>query len=138
MIILDTNIFSELIQPAPNPVIRRWLSFNLQADFSTTTVTLAEIHRGIERLAEGRKRQVLERGLKASLQRGLWILEFDEAAAGTYGAIAAERERAGSTHQMPDLMIAAITAVSGATLATRNVKDFEGCGIEVVNPFAAA
>jgi predicted nucleic acid-binding protein len=139
MIVLDTNALSELLRPAPEARVVTWVTDQPRGSVFTTTVTQGEILYGIRLLPDGRRR------------RGLWdaalgifneefadrLLSFDSDAAAAYAEIGASRRAAGKPISQFDAMIAAMTRSRGATLATRNVKDFQGCGIDVVNPWTA-
>lgn len=135
MIILDTNVISELMRPRPSPQVTAWLRDQRTDLIATTAITVAEIAAGLERLPAGRRRQDLQNSFDRIRSAGLVALVFDEQAAARYGAVAWARERAGLKRDMPDLMIAAIAINAAAVLATRNVKDFVESGVEIVNPF---
>jgi toxin FitB len=138
MIVLDTNVLSELMGHRAPPVVE-WLDDQDAADVATTAVTLAELLYGIVRLDAGARRA----GLAAAMQRlvvdklGGRVIPFDGAAAVQYGELVATRERRGRPIDVPDAQIAAICRVRAATLATRNVRDFEATGVAVINPWAA-
>jgi toxin FitB len=137
MIVLDTNVISEAMLAQPNRNVRQWLAAQPSSQLFTTTASLAEILYGIEILPLGKRRTSLlaaAETLIASLfaQR---ILPFDLIAAREFPSIAATRRRAGRPISIIDAQIAAITHVHGATLATRNTTDFEGCGVRLVNPW---
>jgi len=139
MIVLDTNVLSEALRPLPEPAVLDWLANQPRASLFTTTVTRGEILYGIRLLSDGRRR------------RGLWdaaikifsddfacqVLSFDNDAADMYAEIAASRRIAGKPISQFDAMIVAMARSRGASLATRNVKDFEDCGVDVVNPWTA-
>ena len=140
MIILDTNVASELGKADPAPEVAAWFARQPLSELWLTAVNEAELLYGVERLPEGRRRQLLaaedERLIDDDL--GGRVLLFDRASARAYAEIRVARERAGrafgdNLHR--DCMIAAIARVNGAAVATRNVSDFEGCGVEVVNPW---
>ena len=136
MIVLDTNVTSELMRPSPSPVVEAWVLARDSAELYTTSITLAEIGYGIERLADGSRKDLLritaERVFSAFAEH---VLAFDAAAAVRYGAIVSGRDRVGAPIDGFDAQIAAICRVHAATLATRNVKDFHGTGIDVVDPW---
>src|SRR5215813_5840195 len=125
------------MRPEPCPEIPRWLAKYSADDLYSTSVSLAEIFYGIELLPSGkRKTQLLagtEKLFKVMLARR--ILPFEEAAARWFSTIAVERRVRGTPMAELDAQIAAIARVHGATLATRNTSDFEGCGIRLVNPW---
>lgn len=137
MIVLDTNVLSEALRPAPEPSVLAWLQNQPRASVFITTVTRGEILYGIRLLSDGKRR----RGLWNAAQRIFdedfagQVLSFDGEAADMYAEIAASRRTAGKPISQFDAMIAAMARSRGASLATRNVKDFEDCGTDVVNPW---
>jgi predicted nucleic acid-binding protein len=137
VIVLDTNVVSELMRPAPDARVVAWLRLQTPGGLTTTAVTIAELHYGIARLPKGRRATTLARALAKTLAAfPEQILPFDAAAATADGSIAATREAAGRPIAALDAEIAAICQTRSATLATRNVKDFDGCGIDTVDPWA--
>ena len=137
MFILDTNVVSELMQERPHPTVLEWIDDRLKRDLYVAAVTQAEVLTGIAILPEGKRRQ----GLAAAAGRafgGMFanrVLPFDRSAAGAYAKIAAARRRAGRPIPQADCQIAAIAAARGGSVVTRNVRDFEGTGVAVVNPW---
>src|SRR3954453_12757676 len=129
MIVLDTNVVSELMRPHPEPRVMAWLQAQPPQDLATTTITLAEIGVGLARMPESRRRFNLETKFQAFVARGLGprVLGFDAAAAAVYGEMVAMRERGGRPLNGFDGLITAIARARGATVATRNLSDFEGC-----------
>ncbi len=139
MILLDTNVVSELMRPVPAAAVERWLAAKASSAVFLSAVTEAELRYGVAMLPEGKRRLALADALEALLQedfRGR-ILAFDSAAAILYAEIAAGRRRAGRPISEADAQIAAIARSRGAGLATRNLADFAGCGIDLVDPWAA-
>ena len=138
MIVLDTNVLSELLRPAPEPRVLTWLANQPRASLFTTAVTQGEILYGIRLLPDGQCRRKLAEAALAIFNEDFAgrVLSFDGDAAGAYAEIGTSRRAAGRPISQFDAMIAAMTRSRGATLATRNAKDFEGCGIDVVNPWA--
>lgn len=137
MIVLDTNVVSELFREAPDPGVVSWLE-GLSDDVAITSVTIAELLAGVRRMPEGRRRDVLEVAVRAAIEpyRGSGaILAFDESAAGEYAEVLVMRERAGRPIHTADAQIAAICRAHGAVCATRNVRDFDGTGAEVLDPW---
>lgn len=137
MIILDTNVLSELMKAAPAGGVVAWVAAQPGAGLYTTSVTQAEILHGLMLLPKGRRRVALEAAATAMFAedfRGR-ILGFGSDAAPAYARIASERRRAGRPISQLDAQIAAIAATAGATIATRNVADFEGCGVALVDPW---
>ncbi|GIG36420.1 type II toxin-antitoxin system VapC family toxin [Cellulomonas pakistanensis] len=139
MIVLDTNVVSEIFRPEPAPRVVAWLE-DLTGDVAITAVTLAELLAGVRRLPDGRRRSALVEQVDLALEpyrATRAILPFDVAAAEQYADVLAARERAGRPIHTADAQIAAICRVHGATCATRNVKDFADTGVEVVDPWTA-
>lgn len=138
MFILDTNVLSELLRPAPAAQVAQWVTAQPRVALFTTTVTRGELLYGAQLLPEGQRRKALQAAVLAVLDEDLagQVISFDQAAADAYAAIAAGRRSAGLPISQLDAMIAGITRSRGAAVVTRNVKDFERCGIEVVNPWA--
>lgn len=136
MIILDTNVVSELMRPEPAPRVAGWVRSRDRRELHTTTVTLAEVRYGIARLPDGRRRQVLLSAADEIFSAFAdQVLPVDAAAAEQYAAIASSRERGGRPIAGFDALIAAVCRSRGAALATRNVSDFEGTGIDAINPW---
>jgi toxin FitB len=137
MIVLDTNVLSELMRPTPSKSVERWVASHSAMSLFTTTITQSEILYGVALLPRGRRRAALE-----ELVEAMWIedfagrvLPFDSAAARTFAIIAAARRKAGKPIAQLDAQIAAISRSRNAAVATRNVADFEGCGVVVHNPW---
>jgi len=139
MIVLDTNVVSALMRREPEPAVVSWLDSLPAESVWTTSVTVFEIRLGLEILTAGRRRRELEEAFAKALEEDFEnrVLPFDEAAAQTAGAIAAERRRAGRTVEIRDVQIAGIVKARKATLATRNIRHFEGCGVVLINPWSA-
>lgn len=139
MIVLDTNVLSELMKPAPAASVARWMAEQPATSLYTTSVTQAEILHGILLLPAGKRRNALEAAAQSMFSEdfGGRILAFGADAARPYAQIAVERRRAGRPISHFDAQIAAIARSAGAALATRNVADYEGCGVKVLNPWEA-
>jgi toxin FitB len=139
MIVLDTNALSEVLRPAPEPRVLEWLSNQSRASLFTTAVTRGEIFYGIRLLPEGARRQNLWDATRVIFDEDFAgrVLNFDADAADIYADIAASRRGSGKPISQFDAMIAAIVRSRGAALATRNVKDFVDCGIDIVDPWCA-
>lgn len=139
MIVLDTNVVSELTRLVPSPVVLEWFARQPRSELFLTAVSEAELRYGVEILPAGRRRDALA----AAIERMLWqsfterILPFDSDAAGLYAVIAAGRRGTGASISQADCQIAAIARSRGAAVATRDVEGFSGCGIEVINPWRA-
>ena len=137
MIILDTNVVSEPLKPSPEPAVLDWLDRQAPETLYLTTVNLAELLAGIEALPQGRRRTKLHQALTAHMMplfKGR-ILPFDEKAAEAFALINAGAKAAGNSMSFADGAIAAIASAHGFLLATRNVRDFKGAGVEVINPW---
>lgn len=137
MIVLDTNILSELLVPAPSVFVETWLAEQPPASIFTTTVTEAEILYGVRLMPDGHRRRELEAAIIAMFREDLAgrILPFDSEAADAYAFIAAQRRKSGRPISQFDAQIAAIALSRGAALATRNVGDFVDTGVAVINPW---
>jgi toxin FitB len=138
VIVLDTNVLSEMVRPSPALAVVEWLDVQPASDMATTSITAAELFAGVARLPDGRRKDYLTDEIAASLAdlRGP-LYPFDIDAAREYAEVVASRTRMGRPIEIADAQIAAICRARGATLATRNVKDFDGVGVEVVNPWTA-
>lgn len=137
MIILDTNVTSELMRASPAPVVMTWLRAQDPKELYSTAVTVAEIRYGIARLPNSaRKRKLVEAAADVFSAFSDRVLAFDLAAADEYGDVVVARERAGAPINGFDAQIASICRAHSASLATRNVKDFGNTGIDVTNPWA--
>lgn len=136
MIILDTNVVSELMRPEPAPQVANWVRDRDRRELRTTAITLAEVRYGIARLPEGRRKQALLTAADEIFSAfDDQILPLDTAAAEYYAVIAGSCERAGRPIGGFDALIAAVCRSQGAALATRNVTDFDGTGVEIVDPW---
>lgn len=137
MIVLDTNVVSELMRPAPSDVVLRWLTAQAASELRSTAVTLAEIDYGIECLPEGRRKAAMRAKAEETFATiGYTLLPFDRAAAEEYAALAAARRRIGRPISTMDAQIAAICRAHESVLATRNGVDFDGVGLELVDPWS--
>jgi predicted nucleic acid-binding protein len=136
MLILDTNVLSTLMSPAPSSAVVDWLNAQPDESLFTTAITQAEILAGIALLPNGRRRQLLEHAAKAMFAEEFedGVLPFDAEAAAVYADLYAERRKIGRSAAAFDLMIAAIARTRGASVVTRNIADFTGVGIAVINP----
>ncbi|MFT4184249.1 MAG: type II toxin-antitoxin system VapC family toxin [Rhizobium sp.] len=136
MIVLDTNVISELQGRLYSERILSWLDgFDAETVF-LTTIAIGEIRFGLELLADGERKAALIAGLEAiEGEFSGRILGFSNSAAHQYGIISARRHKIGRRMETKDVMTAAICLAHGATLATRSTKDFEGLDLKLVNPF---
>jgi predicted nucleic acid-binding protein len=137
MMILDTNVVSELMRPAPSTRVVDWIAAQPARSLYTTSITEAEILHGVMLLPSGKKRKAFEAAAKAMFREEFAgrVLSFDTEAALPYAIIAVERRRAGRPISHFDAQIAAIARSTRAAVATRNVADFQGCGVDLVNPW---
>lgn len=137
MIILDTNVLSELMRPAPEAAVMDWVAAYPATRLYTTILTQAEILSGVALLANGRRREALSRTAKAMFADDFSgrVLPLNAPAAEAYGEIVAERRNLGRPISQFDALIAAIARSRGAEIATRNIKDFEGLHIGLHDPF---
>jgi len=140
VIILDTNVISEMMRPSPASAVLTWLRARPLSDLATTSINIAEIRYGLARMSFGRRRSALETTFAALVSRifGPRIFDFDRSAAELYGDIVAARDNTGRPLQGFDGLIAAIARSRALSVATRNQPDFEGCGIELVDPWEAS
>lgn len=138
MIVLDTNVTSELMRPSPSSSVVAWVRAHDPAELYTTSITFAEIGFGIERLPGGRRKDVLRASAyEVFAAYGEHVLAFDVPAAAQYPGIVADRERAGAPISGFDAQIASICRAHGAALATRNGRDFRHTGLAVIDPWNA-
>jgi predicted nucleic acid-binding protein len=139
MIVLDTNVVSELMRAAPAVSVVDWVDNLVATDVHLTAVTVAELLYGVARLAEGRRKDDLAQQIEAMLIEDFdhRVLAFDEFAAAHYADIVARRERMGRPISTADAQIAATCRSHDAVLATRNVDDFADTGITIDNPWTA-
>ncbi len=138
MIILDTNVVSEPGRPLPSERVLRWLA-QFSPELYVTAVTQAEMHYGFLRLPAGRKRTALLEQVRQifAVDFAGRVLPFDGRAAEEFAAIAIEREKAGLEVKIFDSQIAAIARAHGATVATRDTKDFLHTGVTLIDPWTA-
>lgn len=136
MIVLDTNVVSELMRASPAAAVASWVWQQARGSLVTTAITIAEIRYGLARLPAGRRTTRLQETAEEALATfPSQVLPFDQAAAVHYGDIAAARERIGRPIDAFDAQIAAISRAHRARLATRNTKDFVETGVRLVDPW---
>jgi toxin FitB len=140
VIVLDTNVVSELMRQVPNDEVVRWVDRYPADEVFITAVTAAELAYGVERMPDGQRKTALAVKVSELLTEDLQgqVLPFDGVAAVYYGEIAAAREEQGSPISMADAQIAAICRRFAGCLATRNIKDFVDTGIAQLNPWGDA
>jgi toxin FitB len=137
MIVIDTNVLSELLKPEPHPGVESWIRQYPLGSVFITTITEAEVLYGVALLPGGKRKEILEvstHTLFTQIFSGR-ILSFDSEAARAYAKIASVRQKSGFPISQFDAQIAAITHAHSARLVTRNTVDFRDCGIEVINPW---
>lgn len=137
MIVLDTNVISELFKFSPAPQVMNWLHQQTDVAVFTTAITRGEMLFGLNILPNGQRKAALIAGLLGIFEVRFpsRVLAYDSEAADAHAALAAERRANGQPISQADAMIAGIVRSRSAQLATRNVRDFEGCGITVVDPW---
>jgi predicted nucleic acid-binding protein len=138
VIVLDTNVISELLRPAPSDAVVRWVRAQAPEEMWTTVITLAELRFGALGLPRGRRRASLLADIDELLAQDFQgqVIDLDSDSARAYAEISAQRMSAGRTMSTHDAQIAGMCASRGAVLATRNVRDFEDTGIALHDPFA--
>ena len=140
MIVVDTNVISELMRPVPAPQVWRWVHMQPNATTFTTSVCEAELLLGVALMADGRRKLGMQ-AVVAAIMASIFadrVLPFDRPAAAAYAEIASARRRIGRPVLDSDLQIAAIARARGASLiATRNLRDFAGCGVAMVDPWGS-
>ena len=138
MILLDTKVVSEVMKTRPAEAVVAWLNTQDSEKLYVSAITIGEITYGLRILPDGKRRSGLrerfERFVGLAFDRR--VLAYDESAARIYGELMGDRKELGLPMSVPDGQIAAIARVNHLVVATRNVVDFENCGIDVVNPFA--
>jgi toxin FitB len=138
MIVADTNVVSELMRPSPAPGVLEWVS-SAGAELRTTAITVAEIRYGLERLAGGRRKDRLWAAAdEVFTVFSDYVLPFDAESAVHYALIVSHCDDIGRPVEGFDAQIAAICRARGATLATRNVKDFRETGVDLIDPWQQA
>jgi hypothetical protein len=137
MIILDTNTVSEVLKPNPSETVLHWLGVQLPEEVFITVITLAELLQEVESLPDGKRKMNLAVAIERVFAERFpgHILTFDEFSARLFAKIASHRESIGRPVSQFDAMIAAIARSQNAAVATRNTRDFEGCGVRVINPW---
>lgn len=139
MIVLDTNVLSELMRPQPHSGIANWVASQRRSLLYTTSITQAELLYGVGLLPKGKRRDALAAAVDAIFVEDFAgrVLSFDSAAAVHYARIVLKRRECGEPIEGFDALIAATTASAGFGIATRDVEGFRHCGIDVVDPWHA-
>jgi predicted nucleic acid-binding protein len=137
MILLDTNVVSELMRADPAQPVLEWFAKHDATDLYISAVTEAELRTGVAILPDGQRRDRLQAAINAMIEQDFQsrVLPFDSLAAKAYAEIAAQRRAAGRPIAEADCQIAAIGRATNVPVVTRNVKDFDGCGIRLINPW---
>ena len=138
MILVDSNVVYEIMKIALSANVVNWLNIQKSRDLYVSTITLGEIEYGLRILPDGKRRLQLKERFErfVALAFAQRVQPYDEAAARAYGEVMGHRKEVGHPMSVPDGQIAAIARSQGFRVATRNIKDFEDCGIELIDPFA--
>jgi predicted nucleic acid-binding protein len=139
MIVLDTNVISEMMRSEPNPAVFAWVAAQPRTTLFTTSITQIEVVYGIAALPVGRRRDALTLAADAIFSEDLAgrILPLESSAAVHYAEIVLARRFAGKPIEAFDALIAATARAAKAAIATRDIGGFEGCGLELINPWEA-
>lgn len=137
MIVLDTNVVSELMRPSPAETVVEWIISQDSRNLYISSVSEAELRYGVEILPAGQRREGLRVAMEDMFQEDFAgrILSFDSSSARAYALIAASRRSVGRPISHSDCQIAAIASANDASVATRDLSGFEGCGVPVINPW---
>lgn len=140
MIILDTNVVSETLRPSPHYNVIKWLNEKDNDELYLSAIVVAELFSGVACMPDGKRQLELKHKLTEAMQIRFdeQILPFDALCAMRYGELMGRNQRLGRAMSTPDTQIAATCLHYGATLATRNTKEFAHCGIELIDPWQAA
>ena len=140
MVVVDTNVVSELMRPAPDTAVASWVAERATSSLHLTAIGEAELRFGLAAMPRGRRRDGLAEGLERMLRTGFAnrVLPFDSAAASAYAEIAAARRAMGRPMPEADCQIAAIARSRDMAVATRNARDFADAGIDVIDPWTHA
>lgn len=140
MIVVDTDVISELLLPSPEPAVEAWLTAQDGQNIYLTTISEAELLYGLGMMMGGKRRKALEATISQILRDDMAgrILAFDSAAARAFAVIAARHHRTGKTISQASCQIAAIALAHGASVATGNASEFKGCGVDLINPWTTA
>jgi predicted nucleic acid-binding protein len=138
MIVVDTNVLSEVMKPVPAGKVLRWMASRAPSGLFTTTITMGEVLYGLALVPHGKRRIALEQAIETMFEDKFAgrILAFDREAARAFADISANCRRLGRPVGELDAQIAAIARSQGAAVATRNVRDFKDCGVELIDPWS--
>ncbi len=139
MIVLDTNVVSEVLKPRPDPAVLGWLNQQATGTLYLSAVSLSELLLGLELLDEGRRKRNLATSLHAIIENlfGSRVLSFDETSAVIYADLVSAARRRGRTIEVPDGQIAATAKQHDFAIATRDRGPFEVAGLKVIDPWQA-
>ena len=140
MILIDTNVVSELMRKSPEPPVEAWVEGHPVEELFFSAIGEAELRYGVAVMPVGRRRDALASDIESMLRAAFEgrILPFDSEAAHAYAEVASARRAAGRPVSMADCQIAAIARSRGMAVATRNVRDFVDMGIDVIDPWVGA
>ncbi len=138
--LLDTNVVSEWVKPAPNQSVVKWLAEVNEDRVFISVITLVELRYGVERMAQGARRQRLDTWVSDELTARFAdrILDINTNIADIWGRVMAHTESKGRSVKLMDACIGAIAKFHGLTLVTRNITDFESVGIKLINPWTSS
>jgi hypothetical protein len=139
VILLDTNVISAFMKPEKDAAVAAWLDTQPRESLWTTAITVFEVRVGLDLMALDRRQQTLERAFARALEQAFdgRVVPFDESAAQAAGRIAAARRKIGRSLEIRDVQIAGIALARKASIATRNIRHFEGLGIPLIDPWSA-
>jgi predicted nucleic acid-binding protein len=139
MMLLDTNVVSEIWRDSPNPSVLAWLDSQPEQLLFICTPVVAELRYGVERLPDGKRKNRLRAAFEKLCSNGYRgrILSFDLESAICFGHLRAHRDRLGRPVELIDAMIAAVAVANRMVLVTRNVQDFSDIGLDLIDPFSA-
>lgn len=137
MILVDTNVISELMRPTPSSAVISWIDEQETINLFISTITIAEITYGIRVMPKGKKREKIQTAFSRAIDEvfAYRIISFDNEAAYAYGEIMGRRKELGHPMSVIDGQIAAIAATHHFSIATRNIKDFQACNLRLINPW---
>ncbi|MCU0288901.1 MAG: type II toxin-antitoxin system VapC family toxin [Acidobacteria bacterium] len=135
--LLDTCVISELVTPYPNEKVIKWLEERKENDLFLSVLTIGEIHKGIAKLPDSKKKRVLIKWVEDDLKKRFMgrVLEITEAIAIQWGDILGDSEKKGKKMSVIDGLIAASAIEEGLTVVTRNIKDIKNSGARIINPW---
>ena len=139
MILIDSNVLSELMRPAPSHAVVAWMNAQTEEQLWTSAITIFEIEYGIELIDDGARRLRLRSIFESIINQDIGgrILQFDAESASRTAAVSALGRKQGRTIELRDAMIAGIALRHGCALATRNIRRFDDCGIELIDPWSS-